>query len=133
VTIKTSRRSPVPAKIARSSIGPGNRTLSGCCRLPLTCARVGRIFDALLSADQENIMMQVHTFRGTGRVFGFTEDATGVNLPSRFGPWSHFKVIDLSRDGAPTAGVNSRDCLDDLENYGFHITDAHVRITETLI
>ena len=28
--------------------------------------------------------MLVHIFRGPGRVFGFTEDATGANLPSQF-------------------------------------------------
>lgn len=77
--------------------------------------------------------MQVHIFRGTGRVFGFTEDATGANLPPRYGPWNTFKAIDLVRDGEPTPGVNTRECLDDIENYGFHITDAHVRITESVI
>jgi hypothetical protein len=35
--------------------------------------------------------MQAHIFRGPGRVFGVTEDATGANLPSRFGPWTAFK------------------------------------------
>lgn len=77
--------------------------------------------------------MQVHIFRGTGRVFGFTEDATGANLPSQYGPWNSFKSINLSRDGEPTPGVDTRGCLDDIEKHGFHITDAHVRITESAI
>jgi hypothetical protein len=77
--------------------------------------------------------MQVHIFRGTGRVFGFTEDATGANLPAQHGPWSTFKTIRLSREGEPTAGVDTRDCLDDMEKHGFHITDAHVRITESVL
>jgi hypothetical protein len=74
--------------------------------------------------------MQVHIFRGPGRVFAFTEDATGNNLPSQFGPWNSFKTIDLSREGEPTPGVEANDCLDDIEKHGFHITDAHVRITD---
>jgi hypothetical protein len=78
-------------------------------------------------------MMLVHIFRGPGRVFGITEDATGANLPSQFSPWSAFKSINLSRDGEPTPGVNANECLDDIERHGFHITDAHVRITERVI
>jgi hypothetical protein len=77
--------------------------------------------------------MQVHSFRGIGRVFGFTEHAMGANLPSQYGPWSSFKTLDLNRAGEPTPGVNTKECLDDLEKYGFHITDAHVRITEKVV
>jgi hypothetical protein len=77
--------------------------------------------------------MQVHIFRGNGRVFGFTEDATGANLPSQHGPWNAFKAISLSREGEPTPGVDTRDCLDDIEKHGFHITDAHLRITDSVI
>jgi hypothetical protein len=77
--------------------------------------------------------MLVYIFRGPGRVFGCTEDATGANLPSKFSPWTTFKSIELSRDGAPTPGVDTKACLEDIEKHGFHITDAHVRITESLI
>jgi hypothetical protein len=77
--------------------------------------------------------MQVHIFRGTGRVFGITADATGANLPSQHGPWKAFKAISLSRGEEPPPGVDVRDCLDDIGKYGFHITDAHVRITESVI
>jgi hypothetical protein len=77
--------------------------------------------------------MLVHIFRGPGRVFGFTEDATGANLPSQFSPWTALKSIDLTREGEPTPGVNRDECLQDIEKHGFHITDAHVRITEKVI
>ena len=77
--------------------------------------------------------MRVHSFRGTGRVFGFTEQATGANLPSQYGPWSAFKTLELDRGGEPTPGVNTKECLDDIEKHGFHITDAHVRITEEIV
>ena len=77
--------------------------------------------------------MLVHIFRGPGRVFGFTKDATGANLPSQFSPWTAFKSLDLCRDGEPTAGVDTNACLEDIEKHGFHITDAHVRITKSVI
>jgi len=66
-------------------------------------------------------------------VFGCTQDATGANLPSQFAPWTTFKSIDLNREGEPTAGVNTNECLGDIQKHGFHITDAHVRITERFI
>ena len=77
--------------------------------------------------------MLIHLFRGPGRVFGCTQDATGANLPSKYAPWNTFKSIELTRDGEPRPGLDSSECLDDIEKYGFHITDAHVRITESVI
>ena len=77
--------------------------------------------------------MLVYIFRGPGRVFGCTALPTGDNLPSRFAPWSSFKTIELKREGPPTPGINATECLDDSEKYGFHITDAHARITESCV
>jgi len=77
--------------------------------------------------------MQVHIFRGTGQVFGFTKDSKGTNLPSQYGPWTAFKSLDLNRDWKPTPGVNTIECLEDIEKYGFHLTSAHVRITEHVV
>ncbi len=74
-------------------------------------------------------MTQVHLFRGVGRVFGCTEDASGANLPAQFGPWAAFKTIGLER-GVSTPGIDADECLDDLDQHGFHLTEAHVRITE---
>jgi hypothetical protein len=76
--------------------------------------------------------MLVHLFRGPGRVFGATADESGANLPTKFAPWSLFKSVELSRD-VVTPGIDANDCLDDIEKHGFHITDAHVRITDTVI
>lgn len=73
--------------------------------------------------------MLVHMFRGPGRVFGFTADAAGANLPSRYAPWSAFKSAELTK-GVTQPGVNVDECLDDIEKHGFHLTDAHVRITD---
>ena len=77
--------------------------------------------------------MKVHIFRGTGRVFGATEDEGGANLPPRYGPWIPFKVLEMSRGGNPIPGVNIEECLDDIAQYGLHVTDAHVRITESVL
>lgn len=76
--------------------------------------------------------MQVHIFRGPGRIFAFTVQASGDNLPSKYAPWTVFKTIELRR-GEPTPGVDVDDCLDDLAAHGLHVTDAHVRMTEEAI
>jgi hypothetical protein len=73
--------------------------------------------------------MQVHIFRGVGRVFGFTRDDDGGNLPAPYGPWTAFKSFDLNRGDTQT-NFDVRACLDDIEQFGFHLTDAHVRITD---
>lgn len=76
--------------------------------------------------------MQVFIFRGEGRVFGFTRDSGGGNLPTKQGSWSAFKSVELVR-GQTQTGVNVEECLDDIEQHGVHVTDAHVRITEQAI
>jgi hypothetical protein len=73
--------------------------------------------------------MEIHAFRGPGRVFAFTREPDGGNLPPSFGPWTAFKSLDLQR-GRAQPGVDVDQCLDDVEGHGFHLTDAHVRITE---
>ncbi|MBV8660299.1 MAG: hypothetical protein JO142_20970 [Burkholderiales bacterium] len=76
--------------------------------------------------------MLVYVFRGPGRVFGVTEDVTGSNLPERFAPWAAFKSVELLR-GESTPGLHVDECLDDLTAHGFHVTDAHVRITDQVV
>ena len=76
--------------------------------------------------------MLVYVFRGQGRVFGFTRDERAANLPERFGPWMAFKTIEAHRD-EPHRGVDVNTCLDDIDRHGFHLTDAHVRITDTAL
>jgi len=73
--------------------------------------------------------MKVHIFRGLGRVFGFTGDNAGGNLPAQYGPWAAFKSFDLHRGDVQT-NFDVNECLDDIEQLGFHLTDAHVRITD---
>ena len=73
--------------------------------------------------------MQVHIFRGLGRVFGFTSDNVGGNLPAQYGPWTAFKSFDLNRGDVQT-NFDVNECLEDIEKFGFHLTDGHVRITD---
>jgi hypothetical protein len=80
----------------------------------------------------EGVSMQVHLFRGAGRIFGFTGDASGANLPAQFAPWAPFKSVEM-KSGEAMPGVEVADCLADLEAFGVHVTDAHVRITEQAV
>lgn len=77
-------------------------------------------------------MALVHVFRGQERVFGFTLDQQGVNLPARYGPWTTFKTIELHHD-EPYQGVDVTPCLDDISQHGFHLTAAHQRITHLAV
>ena len=77
-------------------------------------------------------MARVHVLRGQDRVFGFTLDEQGTNLPRQYGPWTTFKTIELHHD-EPYQGVDASVCLEDISKYGFHLTDAHKRITHLAI
>jgi hypothetical protein len=76
--------------------------------------------------------MQVDIHRGTGRVFAMIEGGSANKLPQKFGPWSHFKTIELVR-GQAQPGVDVDECLDDIARHGIHVTDAHMRITEQVV
>ena len=76
--------------------------------------------------------MQIHIFRGQGRIFGFTEIDNGVNLPASYGPWTAFKSLIVTREVADP-NFDTKECLDDVEQYGFHLTDAHKRFTEKAV
>lgn len=73
--------------------------------------------------------MQVDLFRGEGRVFAVVASGSDDKLPQRHGPWTAFKTVEMVR-GEPMPGVDVDECLDDIERFGVHVTDAHVRITE---
>lgn len=76
--------------------------------------------------------MLVFLFRADGRVFGVTADVAGANLPNGYGEWSALKSIELER-GRAQPGLDADECLDDIGRFGFHLTDAHVRITEQAV
>jgi hypothetical protein len=81
---------------------------------------------------QKDRSMLVNIFRGPGRIFAFTPDADASMLTASLGPWVAFKTIEMHRD-EPQAGVDVNECLDDIGEYGFHMTDAHERITEKAV
>ena len=95
-------------------------------------SRVPAKFVAAFVRTCENRRMLVHLFRGPGRVFGVTGDPTGANLPPKFAPWTAFKSIEIC-PGESTPGVNADECLDDIEKFGFHLTEAHMRITDSAL
>jgi hypothetical protein len=80
----------------------------------------------------KEVAVQVHVFRGIGRVFAVTESSDVSTLPQRYAPWTPFKTIELVR-GQAQPGIEVDDCLDDIARHGIHVTDAHVRITAQAI
>ena len=72
--------------------------------------------------------MQIHLFRADGRVFGATRAEDGANLPTGYGAWTPFKTVEMI-SGETMPGIDVDDCLADIAEYGFHLTDAHRRIT----
>jgi Patatin-like phospholipase len=77
-------------------------------------------------------MAKVHVLRSQNRVFGFTLDEQGTNLPLQYGPWTSFKTVELYHD-EPYQGVDVTACLDDISRHGFHLTAAHKRITHLAV
>ena len=77
-------------------------------------------------------MARVHVFRSQDRVFGFSLDEQGTNLPQQYGPWTGFKTIELHHD-EPYQGVDVTACLDDIRKHGFHLTAAHKHITHLAV
>jgi hypothetical protein len=76
--------------------------------------------------------MQVHLFQGPGRVFGASFEPTGDDLPEKYAPWTAVKTVEMQR-GEAQPGLDVEACIDDLETYGVHVTDADVRITEAAL
>ena len=76
--------------------------------------------------------MKIDLFRGKDRVFAAVASGSGTRLPESYGPWTAFKSLELMR-GQVQPGLAVDECLDDIERFGMHVTDAHVRITEQAI
>lgn len=76
--------------------------------------------------------MKVDLFRGRDRLFAAVASGSGVVPPEAYGPWTAFKSLELV-PGQVQPGLAVDECLDDIERFGMHVTDAHVRITEQAI
>ena len=72
--------------------------------------------------------MQIHLFRADGRVFGATTVEDGANLPAGYGVWTPFRTVEMN-PGEIMPGIDVDECLADIADYSFHLTDAHKRIT----
>jgi NTE family protein len=77
-------------------------------------------------------MAKVHVFTSRDRVFGFSLNEQGTNLPQQFGPWVSVSAIELYDDESHQ-GFDMTACLEDITQYGFHLTAAHKRITQLAI
>tara|TARA_R110002049_G_scaffold96750_1_gene236457 strand:+ start:407 stop:664 length:258 start_codon:yes stop_codon:yes gene_type:complete len=66
-------------------------------------------------------------------IFGFTEDAQGLNLPEESGPWKFIRETTMNRGEGPRIGENTEKILNDIENVGYCISGASIvrEITET--
>ncbi len=76
--------------------------------------------------------MLVHTFRGRGAYSALppTRPAPICRRFTRHGRRS--SRSEMHRD-EPHAGVDVNTCLDDIDVHGFHLTDAHERITHLVV
>ncbi len=64
--------------------------------------------------------MIVGVYQGADGGYRFVTDPTKGNLPSANAPWRLFKTIDMNRDEAPRAGVNTNTALNDIAAKGWH-------------
>jgi len=73
--------------------------------------------------------MEVFVFTGVG-ASGFTQDKTGANLPAQYGPWTFRNSVVMNAGEGQRIGVNTEQCLADIQRHGFHVTDARI-VVET--
>jgi hypothetical protein len=110
---------------------PRHRThASFSARRRIACRLFEGVILTLSAAEGEGSRYLFHPH--SPRTLPHPRDTTEANLPQHFAPWTSFKSIELTRD-EPTPGLNTNECLDDIEKYTFHITDAHTRITQTIV
>ncbi len=77
--------------------------------------------------------MKVYVFSGPKRVFGFTEDVDGANLPTQQGLWKSFGELDMNRGETPRIAVNTDEALDDIERQGYHLVQTKIVTSETVV
>ena len=76
--------------------------------------------------------MYVYVFKGSDRLLCFAGDRTGENLPAEQGPWILTTRLEMLQEDDPRPIVQTLECLEDIEMHGFHITNGHRRITDSL-
>lgn len=76
--------------------------------------------------------MMVFVFKSTQnpKVYGFTVDATGANLPGEQGPWVPFKSIEMKAGEKGRIGVDTDAVLMGIADNGYYLTAAAVKFEE---
>lgn len=70
--------------------------------------------------------MQVEVFVSDEGCFVVIPRGRVDKLPEDKGPWGKLKDLDLARDSEPRAGLDTAQCLQDIERQGYHIADIHL-------
>ena len=67
------------------------------------------------------------------RVYGFTLDRTGGNLPAAFAPWRKHGEHDVNPGDGPRIGVHTDAILDGIKRDGFHLAAIEIKVTEKIV
>ncbi|WP_137044683.1 hypothetical protein [Pseudolabrys sp. FHR47] len=73
--------------------------------------------------------MKVYVFNSTisSKVYGFTGDASGANLPTEQGPWKPFKSLEMNPGETARVGVNTDAVLMGIHDKGYYLTAAEIK------
>lgn len=76
--------------------------------------------------------MLVYAFNSTQnpKVYGFTADATGANLPDQQGPWIPFKSLKMNVGEKGRIGVDTDAVLMGISDHGYYLTAAEVKFED---
>lgn len=74
--------------------------------------------------------MRIYIFKSsTPKLYGFTPDQTGFNLPADGGPWTLLKTSDANPNDGPRIGISSQAILEGVRQQGYHLGLFEVRTT----
>ncbi len=75
--------------------------------------------------------MKVNIFKPKNKklVGGFTNDATGQNLPNQDWDWQYSHSVELEED-SPLIGANPKEILKDIEEQGYSIQQSKITTKE---
>jgi hypothetical protein len=76
--------------------------------------------------------MMVYVFNSAknAKVYGFTSDATGANLPAQEGPWNPFKSLEMNAGEKGRIGVDTDAVLMGIADRGHYLTAAEIKFEE---
>jgi|tagenome__1003787_1003787.scaffolds.fasta_scaffold20104194_2 hypothetical protein len=76
--------------------------------------------------------MLVYVFNSTQnpKLYGFTADATGANLPSENGPWILFKSLKMNAGEKGRIGVDTDAVLMGISDRGYYLSAAELKFED---